>query len=81
MIRIMASHARNRFAEILNRVAYGRERIVLRRRDRDLVAVVPIEDLQRLQEWDDGIDLQELQAARDESGSIPLEQLKQQLGL
>lgn len=81
MIRMMASQARGRFAEILNRVAYGRERIVLRRRGQDLVAVVPVEDLELLQALEDRVDLADLRASRDEEGSIPLDQLKQQLGL
>ena len=45
---MMASAARTRFAEVLNRVAYGRERIVLNRHGRGLVAIVPVEDLELL---------------------------------
>src|SRR3954471_1875966 len=45
---ISTTAARDRFADILNRAAYGKERVVLTRRGRPLVAVVPIEDVERL---------------------------------
>lgn len=40
-------------AAILNRVAYGKERLVLTRRGRSLAAIVPIEDLELLEELED----------------------------
>ena len=42
---ITSSEARDEFAEVINRVAYGGERIVIRRREKELAAVVPMEDL------------------------------------
>jgi prevent-host-death family protein len=35
--------ARQHFSDLINRVAYGKDRIVLTRRNRPLAAVVPIE--------------------------------------
>lgn len=49
MRHLTTSEARDEFSEILNRVAYGRERVVIRRRGKDLAAVIPIEDLRRLE--------------------------------
>jgi antitoxin (DNA-binding transcriptional repressor) of toxin-antitoxin stability system len=37
---------------LINRVAFGRERILLTRRERKIAAIVPIRDLERLMELD-----------------------------
>ena len=42
---ISVSDVRQQLADILNRVAYGNERIVLERHGRAIAAVVPIGDL------------------------------------
>lgn len=54
-----AAKARENFSEVINQVAYGKERMVLTRRGRELVAVIPIEDLKALQVLEDQIDLEE----------------------
>jgi len=54
---ISISDAREDFAELVNRVAYGHERLRLVRRGRDLAAVVPTEDLELLEALDDELDL------------------------
>ena len=56
---ISTTAARDRFADILNRAAYGKERVVLTRRGRPLVAVVPIEDVERLEALEDERDAEE----------------------
>ncbi|MGH6900810.1 MAG: type II toxin-antitoxin system Phd/YefM family antitoxin [Burkholderiales bacterium] len=45
--------ARDSFAEVVNRAAYGKERVVLTRRGKPLVAVVPIEDVALLEGLED----------------------------
>jgi prevent-host-death family protein len=45
--------ARDNFAEVLNRAAFGKERVVLTRRGKPLVAVVPIEDVEVLEQLED----------------------------
>ena len=45
--------ARNQFSKLINRVAFGKERIVITRRERKLVAVVPFDDFLRLIELDE----------------------------
>jgi len=47
------SEARQKLAEILRRVAYGSERIVLRRHGRPMAALVAWTDLERLQHLED----------------------------
>jgi prevent-host-death family protein len=41
--------ARRKFSELVNRVWYTKERAVLTRYGRELVAIVPVEDLKRLE--------------------------------
>jgi prevent-host-death family protein len=43
---------RDFIAEATNRVRYGKERIVLTRHGRDVAALVPIEDLRKLEAID-----------------------------
>jgi prevent-host-death family protein len=55
----LAAEARQDFAETVNRVAYGGERIVLHRRGRNLAALIPLEDLALLEELEDRQDAEE----------------------
>ena len=48
--------ARESFSEVVNRAAYGKERVVLTRRGKRLVAVVPIEDVELLERLEDEYD-------------------------
>lgn len=84
MSRLNASEARNDFSSTLNRVAFGKDRVVLHRRGKDLVAIVPVEDLHFLQELEARVDLDEARAALKEAGkkgTIPWEKIKKDLGL
>ena len=82
MTRIRASEARRDFSEILNRVAYKGERIVLHRRGKDAAALIPVEDLVRLEELEDAMDVQAAEEALEESDErIPYEQMRKDLGL
>ena len=49
MAELSTVDARERFADLLNRVAYGKERIVLMRRGKAVAAMIPLEDLRRLE--------------------------------
>ena len=73
--------ARNNLAEILNRVAYGGERVVLQRRHKGLVAVVPMEDLELLEALEDQADLKAALKAKKEKGRVALKHVKAQLGM
>lgn len=48
MIKMTTVEARENFSELINQAAYGHERIVLTRRGKALVAVISLEDLNRL---------------------------------
>jgi prevent-host-death family protein len=46
------THARAEFADMVNRVVYGGERVVVTRHGKPLVALVPAADLERLEQAD-----------------------------
>jgi prevent-host-death family protein len=76
--------ARNQFADVVNRAAYGKERIVLTKHNREVAAVVPIEDLRLLEELEERIDIQEAAKALAEAkvkGTTSWDDLKSELGL
>ncbi|MBI3073649.1 MAG: type II toxin-antitoxin system Phd/YefM family antitoxin [Deltaproteobacteria bacterium] len=50
---LTTSEIREDFADALNRVAYGKERIVLERHGKQVAALIPIEDLSALEEIED----------------------------
>ena len=52
MATLGATKARDTFGDTLNRVAYGKERIVLTRRGKPIAALVPLADLERLDAGD-----------------------------
>jgi prevent-host-death family protein len=73
--------ARGRLAELLNRAAYGHERVVLTRRGKPLAAVVPVEDLELIRAAEDAEDLAAARAAIAEGGEpIPLEVVAERHG-
>jgi prevent-host-death family protein len=83
---IPAGKVRQEFAETVNRVAYGGERIVLHRRGRNLAALIPLEDLALLEELEDRRDAEEarrvLAAAKAKREKpIPWALAKKKLGL
>jgi len=56
--------ARNEFSTVLNRAAFGKERVILSRRGKPLAAVVPIEDVELLEALAVNSDLARALAAR-----------------
>ena len=49
MIKMTTVEARDNFSELINQAAYGNQRIVLTRRGKPLVAVIPLDDLNTLE--------------------------------
>ena len=56
MNKIGAREARLNFADVLNRTAFGKDRIVLTKNGKDVAALIPIEDLLALEEIEDRAD-------------------------
>jgi prevent-host-death family protein len=84
MVRIPIVKARDEFSDLVNRAAYGKERVVLTRRGKPLAAVVPLEDVELLERLEDRIDLDEARAALAEArddGTVSWEEIKAEIGL
>lgn len=84
MMEVSITEARDDLAELLNRAAYGKERLVLTRHGKKLVAVIPFEDLQALEALENRRDIQKADAARREAEGQPRvswKQVKAELGL
>jgi prevent-host-death family protein len=82
--QVAITDAREDLAEVVNRVSYRDERIVLTRRGKRLVAVVPIADLELLERLENAADVEEIRTALsdpDNAEPIPWERLKADLGL
>jgi prevent-host-death family protein len=80
--KISAADARKKFANIINRVAYGKESFVLTRRGEPLAAIVSIDALMLLQEIEEHMDIDDAWKARNEPGeSISWEKLREELEL
>jgi prevent-host-death family protein len=84
MAQVNTVNARAQFSDIINRAAFGKERVTLTRRGKEIVAVVPIEDVKLLEALEDKIDLEEARAVLAESkkkGTVSWEKVKKELGL
>jgi antitoxin Phd len=80
--KITTADARKKLANIVNRVAFGKESIVLTRRGEELAALVPMDELRLLQKIEDRIDIVDAKKALEEpGGNIPAEQFWKELGL
>ena len=84
MTTLSTVKARENFSDLVNRSAYGKERVVLTRRGKGVVAVVPIEDLKLLEAIEDRLDLEDIEQALadpENKKAIPWDKVKKDLGL
>lgn len=80
---INTSDAKEEFTELVNRVVHNNERIVLTRRGKEIAAIIPVEDLKKLEASLSKTDLEEAAEALKEArnqGSVSLEELKTDTG-
>ena len=80
MTELSTAAVRENLAEVINQVAYGKERVVLERHGKQLLALVPLEDLRILEELENAEDLKDAKKAlRDiqKHGAIPWSKIKQ----
>ena len=68
MMEVGVHEIRANLAEVINRVAYGGERIVLERRNKPVLALVSMEDLELLNALEDRADVKAALKARKEKG-------------
>jgi len=79
---ISTAEARKNFADIVNKVAYGKESIVLTRRGQEIAALVSIDKLGLLRQIEDYIDIEDANKALAEPGdNVSAKEVWKQLGL
>ena len=79
---ISTAEARKKLAEIVNKVAYGKEPIVLTRRGEEIAALISMEELELLQIIEDHMDIEDAKKALKEPGkNISAEKFWKELGL
>ena len=80
MRRYNMAEVRQNLSEVVSRAAFGGERIVIGRRERDLAAIVSMTDLELLERLEDRIDLREARKAEKERGpNLPLAEVKRRI--
>ncbi len=78
--KISTADARKKFANIINRVAFGNESFVLTRRGEPIAALFSMIKLKLLRELGDQLDVEDAWKAKSEPGEpIPWEELKKEL--
>jgi prevent-host-death family protein len=82
MASLSVSKARGQLAELVNQAAYRGRRTGLARRGKVLAAIVSAEDLRRLEEIEDRLDVEAARKALAESDErIPYKKVRKELGL
>ena len=84
MTSFTTMNARKDFAELINRASYGKERILITRRGKNVAAVVPIEDVELLAKLEELQDVQDAEKALKDvkkRGTVPLDKIRKRLGL
>jgi prevent-host-death family protein len=79
---LSAKDVRQGFSECVSRVAFGKERIVITRNRKELVAMVPLEDYQLLEQLEDRVLLEEARRTIAEgAATTPWTEVRPGLGL
>ena len=72
---ISVSKMKDTLSEVLNRAAYGRERIVIASRGKPKAAVISVDDLELLEELEDAMAAREALEEYERGETISLEEL------
>jgi len=83
MTVLSIGEARNKLADVINRVSYGGERIVFARRGKPVAALVSADDLDTLRRMEDAEDMRDAakalkEYAHDKAGAVTLAEYKNQ---
>lgn len=81
-VSMTVAEVRENLADVLNRVAYAGERVGVSRHGKILAVMIPIEDLEALEAYEDFRDQQladEAWEAYQREGGIPIEVVRQEL--
>ena len=81
---VTATTMKKNISDTLSLAEYRKERVVITRQGKEVAAIVPMEDIQLLEELEDRLDLIDALAALKEAekkGTKPWSALKKELGL
>jgi prevent-host-death family protein len=81
---VTVSEARQDLADLVNRAAYRGERVRVTRRGKPIAAIVPMEDVDFLERYEDAMDLKlamEALADPENAATYSLEEVEKELGL
>jgi prevent-host-death family protein len=81
---VSISEARETFADLVNRVVYRKERIVVTRHGKRIAAIIPMEQVEFLERAEDEFDLRmadEALAELEHTPAIPWDHVKRELDL
>lgn len=67
MSSVSTTDARGKFSDVVNRAAYGKERVILTRRGEAVAAVVSLEDIEALEALEARLDLEAAREALEEA--------------
>ena len=82
MTTVPISEVRTKLSDIFDSVVHDHQRVIVERHHKDRIAMIPVEDLERLQAFEDAQDIADADAAMAESGaSTSFEEIKKELGL
>ena len=81
MMEVGVHEIRANLAEVINRVAYGGERIILERRRQARAGLVSMEDLELLNALEDRADVKAAKKSPQGKGGVTLEQYRKKHGL
>jgi prevent-host-death family protein len=81
MTRMDATAARAGFSELTNRVAYGKERVLIQRKGKSIAALISVDDLELLERLEDELDLRAARKALKGRGAKPWDKFKAERGL
>ena len=79
MTDITSSEARKALSDVLNRVAFGGDRVTIVRRGKRMAVLTSMEDAALLEEIEDQMDVPAARKALKEEGSLSLEEVKAEL--
>ncbi len=79
MAEVKIVDLKNTLGDVLNRVHYGGERVVILSRGKPKAAIISIEDLERLEDLEDAQSIREGLAEHDRGETIPWEEAKAML--
>ena len=81
MTTLPIAELRKNLGEFLARAAFGGERIIVAKNGKPIAAVVSLEDLKKIEKYEDRIDIGAADAVMESGEFVPYEDVRKELGL